>query len=715
MKHIATVLIVAAAVSAPTMLSATEYVSPEGLIYNVAASGTTAVFTGISESKKETLTHLVIPATINYGGKEVTVVGVGDNSCYGNPYITKLEIGSGVERIGASAFGYCSGLSSVSFSEGLREIGSLSFYSCTSLPAVEFPASVTTIEDFAFFYLTKLQTVKIPAGVDKLGASPFGDCPALQSIEVDSDNKNYASLDGVLFTKDMTRLVNYPIGDGKTSYTMPASVTVIGANSMRNNKVMTSISLSPALTTIEAGAFNYCAVRSFVIPAGVSSIGSQAFSGNENLEEFIVDASNPWLCSEGGMLLTKDKKRLLFGISKATIDIPEGVVEICEGAFYRYPTVRTVNISSTVKEIGQSAFSTCASLTRINFSTGVEVIGLQAFYKCTAMRNLTIAGSIRDIGSACFALCTQLREVTIEEGVQFVDASCFQGCTALEKINIPASMKDVGEAMLYGCMNLSQCDLAEGVERIGASAFSSCINLKSITLPSTLREIGNYAFNSSGLESLVLPEGVEEIGEGAFENCIFPEVTLPGSVRSIGNLSFAWNPELTSFTSGKGLREMGSYALLSSDKLEKVMLQEGLATIGACAFGSCPSLEKLALPASVETVGSQAFAQASGLKELTVLAPVPPTAEGSLFDNYFDGYSVVELMVPADSYGVYKIAKEWNKFSKIGKVDGIESVSLPEPTIVEIYDASGLHRPALGDGLNIIRMSDGTVRKQIGK
>lgn len=707
--------VLAMAMGLPAAAFADQYISPEGLIYELDESSLTAIFCGIDSEKSDALTKLLIPGTVDFEGKAFMVEGVESYSCYGNRAIKSVEFGEGVSRIGSYAFSSCSELTSVKFSEGVTEIGTQSFYNCTKISSLDFPSTLTTIDDFAFFYLPLLEEVTLPASVSRLGSAPFGDCPSLRSIVVEEGNKNYASLDGVLFTKDMTRLINYPIGDGKESYTMPASVTVVGANSMRNNVVMTEISLSPALTTIEAGAFNYCAVTSFTIPAGVSMIGASAFAGNSSLVEFVVDPSNKWYCSDGGMLLTKDKKVLLVGVSQATINIPEGVEEISESAFYRLPAIRTVNFSSTVKTVGKSAFSTCTNLTSLNISTGVETIGLQAFYKCTALRSLTLPASLRYMDSAAFASCTELRTVRIEEGLESAAASVFQGCTSLEKINIPGTMTEVAEAMFYGCMTLGTCVLGEGVEWIGDSAFSSCIALKSINFPSTLTAIGNYAFNAAGLKSVEFPEGLETIGEGAFENCTFPEVHLPSSVQIIGNLSFAWNSGLKSFSSGSGLRQMGSYALLKGESLTEVEIAEGLENVGACAFGACPVLETLTLPSTVTVVGSQAFAETTAMKEIIILAQNPPATDGPLYDEFFNGYQLTKLIVAPGCLEAYQSAPEWSNFYNIGIAESVAELAGPEPVIVEIVDAAGIHRPELGEDLNIIRMSDGSIRKQMGR
>ncbi len=693
-------------------LMAAGYTDADGLNFELNEALRTASFVGIHPEFAASLESLVIPATVEAAGNVYDVTDLAENCCYNNRVIKTVALGDNVRTIGKSAFNSCTSLTGIEFGEAVTGIGSLSFYGCASLKEVSLPESLRDIGEFAFFYDSSLRTVYIPASVTSIGASPFGDCPALERIEVASDNPNYTSQDGVLYTKDMSRLINYPIGDGKESFTLPPYVAVIGSNSMRNNTVMTSVTLNPALVTIEEGAFNYCVLTSVHLPASLKDIGSQAFAGNPDLKEFTVDPANPYYTAKEGMLFTKDMRRLLIGVSREEVAIPDGVEEICEGAFYRFPEIKKLTLSPSLKTIGRSAFSTCKNLSEIEFSTGLETIGLQAFYQCTALKALALPSSLRFIDQAGFGVCTGLQRLEIAEGLESVGESAFQACSSLRKAVLPSTLTEVGSAMFYGCIKMEACVIPEGVASIGSSAFSSCQALRSVELPSTLENIGNYAFNSAGLTELSLNEGLYMIGDGAFAFCRFPEVTLPSTLMSIGSESFSWNSVLKEFRFGTGLRTMAAYALAKCDNLKTVECNEGLQSIGACAFQACEALETISLPSTLESVGAYLLINTPALRKLTCAAAEPPATDGSFYNEDYDGYPVVTLEVPRGSLDKYESAEVWREFvNKEGSDLGVADMKMPEPEVVEIYDINGLHQPAGRPGIQLLRLSDGTVRK----
>ena len=126
-------------------------------------------------------------------------------------------------------------------------------------------------------------SVTIPDSVTSIGRWAFYDCSSLTSINVDKNNKNYSSSDGVLYNKNLTELVCCP--GGKTSVTIPDSVTSIGDGAFSGCRNLTSVTIPDSVTSIGDGAFSECRnLTSVTIPDSVTEIGWHAFEGYNSLK-----------------------------------------------------------------------------------------------------------------------------------------------------------------------------------------------------------------------------------------------------------------------------------------------------------------------------------------------------------------------------------------------------------------------------------------------
>ncbi|MBQ7580328.1 MAG: leucine-rich repeat domain-containing protein, partial [Clostridia bacterium] len=178
-----------------------------------------------------------------------------------------------------SPFYYNSSIKSVTIESGVTSIGEWAFVGCKSLTSIEIPDSVTSIGDHAFYYCRSSTSIEIPDSVTSIGNSAFGNCSSLTSITVYNNNNNYSSDSfGVLYNKDKTELIQYPIGNERTSFTIPESVTSIGSYAFYNCSSLTSIEIPDSVTSIGDDAFYECSsLTSIEIPDSVTSIGDYTF------------------------------------------------------------------------------------------------------------------------------------------------------------------------------------------------------------------------------------------------------------------------------------------------------------------------------------------------------------------------------------------------------------------------------------------------------
>ena len=184
--------------------------------------------------------------------------------------ILTVKIEYGVTTIGRLAFDKCRNLTSITIPNSVTTIGENAFGWCTSLTSITIPNSVTTIGESAFYVCTRLTSVTIPNSVTTIGEGPFADCDSLISIDVASGNLNYSSKDGVLFDKNKSKLIQYPVGNQRIEYAIPNSVKTIGDWAFAYCRSLTSVTIPDSVTTIGDWAFYF-----------VDSLKDVYYSGSE--------------------------------------------------------------------------------------------------------------------------------------------------------------------------------------------------------------------------------------------------------------------------------------------------------------------------------------------------------------------------------------------------------------------------------------------------
>ena len=201
--------------------------------------------------------------------------------------IRNVVIENGVTSIKNYAFQYCDNISNLTIGNAVTTIGDAAFEGCNSLIHVTIPDNVTLIDTYAFYNCNSLKSVTVGKGVITIGRAAFADCNSLASITVDINNKYYLNDKyGVLFNKDKTTLVQYPIGNTRTSYTIPNSVTTIGDYAFRRCDNLTSVTIPDSVTTLDSVVFANCtSLVSVTIPDSITSIGISAFYNCNSLTD----------------------------------------------------------------------------------------------------------------------------------------------------------------------------------------------------------------------------------------------------------------------------------------------------------------------------------------------------------------------------------------------------------------------------------------------
>ena len=220
-----------------------------------------------------------------------SVIRIGYCAFHGTS-LREVKIPEGVEYIGAEAFAWSNELETLTLPTTLKSIGNNAFVLCNNLRSVTIPNGVEYI-DYSAFADTALTSVTIPGSVKSIGANAFGSCNILGQIDVAQENSVYTSVDGVLFTKDMSKLVQYPAGKSGESYRIPGGVTEIEAGAFNDCRTLTSIEIPEGVQKITSENFNV--VTSITIPASVTTVEASAFGrGGKDLDVYYGGTKEQW-------------------------------------------------------------------------------------------------------------------------------------------------------------------------------------------------------------------------------------------------------------------------------------------------------------------------------------------------------------------------------------------------------------------------------------
>ena len=359
------------------------------------------------------------------------------------PMLKTVKIPSTVEVIGGGAFGSTS-LSAVELPLGLREIGKSAFIG-TKLTALTIPDGVTTIGEMAFYRCEQLENVQLPAGCTSLGEQVFAVCSSLKRIDVAAKNSAYCSVNGVLYNKEQTVLMQVPaLYEGE-------------------------LQLPVALETIQDWALYECA----------------------RITAYRIDETNPNFHGDAaGVLYSKDPLVLLYAPKKLSgeYSVEKHTSAIAERAFSGCRALETVNLPEGLTTLGSYIFSDCEQLKEVQIPESVTSIMEMAFRNCKQLEQIYIPDTVTTIMEDAFRGCDALREVKLPQNLQLVEYGLFFECKNLTEITIPKGVATIGEYAFYGCEKLQYVFIPDTVTNIERNAFYGCSGLTDVFYEGTEEE-----------------------------------------------------------------------------------------------------------------------------------------------------------------------------------------------------------------------------------
>lgn len=384
------------------------------------------------------------------------------------------------------------------FSENVRVIKKGAFKNCDDFE-INIPKSVEIIEEGAFENLW------------------------VQNIYVSEDNSYFSSVNGVLYNKDKTELIKYPINKKKVNKNIfSEEIQKIGRYAFENTLIK-DIVIPQGVKVIDDYAFAFCKnLEKVSLPKGLVTLGDFAFVNCQELKEINIPQSVEnigrkvlyWCLS-----LEKTSYELFCNRNDLGFDKFAEVkndFEIENDVLVRYTgSDKNVIIPEGVRKIGRSAFND-SEIRYVQFPETLEEIGPWVFNECD-LEEVYIPDSVTKIGEHAFDENWGLRKVRLSENITEISDGLFCMCNWLYKVNIPKSVKRIGkEAFAFINDGLKEITIPEGVEIIDEKAFYDCDELKTVILPSTLKEIGDYAFEDCpNLKNIKIPANVK-LGKDIF-------------------------------------------------------------------------------------------------------------------------------------------------------------------------------------------------------
>lgn len=455
-------------------------------------------------------------------------------------------------------------------------------YDCqTEETAIDIPETVTykdveytvcAISSYGFYYCESLVEVTIPATVNYIGDLPFSNCDALQAIYVEETNEAFCAVDGILYDKEKTEIVVYPVASSVVDLVLPETIKSIRPYAFCGAGSILSLALPDGLETIGEYAFYYCtALGNITLPETLTSLGEGAFYACQGFTEFTLPSQITVVPSN------------LLSFSNALV---------------------TINLTGEVTAINDYALRFCYGLEAINLPESLKTIGTYAFAYCRVLYDIAIPDGVSSIAAYAFYECNAMTTVNIPEGITAIEESTFCNCTSLTSIGLPSTLSTVGVSAFSGCSAVETIEMPEGLTTISASAFRECKKVTSLALPEGLKTIDEWAFRScTGLTELYIPVSVTTLGDYSFSYCTsLSEVSVNSSTPlAISDYVFyliASNPTLyvpvgtkTAYSEATGWKrfttitedETLSIATVENDKLTIAASAGAIRVAGAAA------------------------------------------------------------------------------------------------------------------------------------
>ena len=620
-----------------------------------------------------------------------------------------MQFPSSLTSINACAFQDCTSLVSLQFPSGLTSIGHNAFYGCTSLTSLQFPSNLTSIGDSAFAGCKGLTSLQFPSGLTFIGVAAFLGCTSLTSLLFSS---SLTSINSRAF-ENCTSLV---------SLQLPSGLTSIGSAAFAYCSSLTSLQFPSGLTSIGVRAFQNCTgLTSLELPSGLTKIEEGAFSGCSNIVSIYAYMPDPPLfdgeaidfptCfNENCTLYVPKKSYSAYMVAPGWGDF-KTIAKFNPDLIRDWVTKNVAQAGTLSTVIGEDK----ENITKLKLTGNLndtDVQYLEEMIREAALQELNLKDALLYTINVCrFSDCKSLTSLVLPDVLQRIEKGAFGGCTGLTTISLPAGLE-----YMYG-------------------AFHGCTGLTSIyaNMPTPLQD----AYSFEGVDKshcyLYVPKGSLDAYRQDEEWGRFPYIAGLERDPATGLFSLEicpqeyWNGELIDVAmrdkvkslkiSGERPVDFDFITQYLSRNLQNLDLKDANVTdLPYCGLDGCQALTTISLPAGLQLIDKGFLSRCRNLR--TIYAYMPDPNALTYRDEFSYESRAWTLYVPKGTKNAYQNSEAWSYCKEIIEMEtsGIDSVILnPDAKEVSRFSADGQRLAVPVKGLNIVKYSDGTVRKVVVK
>lgn len=457
------------------------------------------------------------------------------SGAFQNCGITFIETPQKVKTISASAFSYCFKLKTIVLSDNISRIHSATFNGCSNLQSIIIPTKVTIIDDMAFESCDSLKSIVLPQSLVKIGTNAFANCKNIQSLSipsttttignsalyacggeiiVDDKNPSYSSIDGVLFTKDKTNLIHFPVNKGG-DYVVPCSTISSAAFAENHN------------------------LNSVTIPLTVNNIGVVAFK-NCTAQLIVADANTNY-SSNDGILFNKNKSSLIqYPVSKSgSYTVPSSVTSIEPFALAFCDKATSFTVPASVNFMSKAAMTCSNALITVAEDNQFFMSENGVLYSKDRNRLLAcptsiigdfnIPSQVKNIGSYAFGNCKKIKSFYTPNSIPlFLDGSQFMGCNVKTcTLFVPKGTKEIYNSDYRWSIfsNIEEKDITV--------SYKSTLNESNTCYPNPTSNGFNVTITEPSKLTMYTIEGTLILEISIFENCFIATKQFNPGIYSV--------------------------------------------------------------------------------------------------------------------------------------------------------------------------------------